>query len=373
MKKIILTFLVVFTTLSFAQSSSKERQNETKSRQWNNDFINFLVNHDNPDLSMIGLSELLITPYPSNDNTEAFDTNQFMQTFEDLIIHEKLQPKSLLIAVDLCTNQKIKQQCPLKQLFTKLIDSEPKNLSVYIPIFNQAVLEKDNIKMKQLLHTMSETHYDNSYFTNSEQLLQTIDTYINSSPNLEDVINNDIIQMKKMSSRFDKTIKYMQDNPEVYQIYMKKLYFKLKQPIPPYQAIIETCKNQQEYYKPCLEIANTMIESSNTLISKFVGYRIQEEVYSIIENQEQADLSKQRSKQFKKEYECIVEIYREKNCFQGIESDIGYFDLSEKIEREQGEYAAYKALAEIKYKRLLELGLDDVRNPKECFITTPNL
>ncbi len=372
MKRIFLTFLVIFTTLSFAQSSSKEKQNEIKSQQWNNDFINFLINHDNPDLSMLGLSELLVTAYPSNDGTEAFDTKQFMQSFEDLISHEKLQPKSLLIAADLCTNPKIKQQCPLKKLFTKLINSEPKNLSVYIPIFNQAVFEEDNKKIIQLLHTMSETQYDNSYFTNSEQLLKAFDFYIINSPNLDSVIDNEITQLKKISSRFDETINYMQDNPEAYQIYMKKLNFKLKYPIPPYRAIIDTCKSQQEYYKPCLEIANTMIESNNTLISTFVGYRIQEEVYSMIKNQEQAELSKQRSKQFKNEYECIVEIYREKSYFQGIESDIDYFDLSEKIEREQGEYAAYKALAEIKYKRLLELGLDDVKDPKECFATKPN-
>ena len=359
MKTQILTLLLFLSFNLFAQSSI-ENQFEVVLDKWSDEFNNYLINHSDDDLVMIGLHKKYLESSYNKD--KELDLIDFNHRFLDVLNFGNLGSKSLMLTESICLSDILKGACDREKIFTKLRQSEPNNLIVYLPALYDANQNNDMKKVKELIKQMSKTTYSFSYFANSQKLDKTIGEYIKLNPFDENINVNALFSINDLKLLSEGMRGKIKENPENVLNVLTKYGYKLVYYIPSYAPITRLCLSEKELSEYCLSISNTLIEHSDTIISILIGYSIKSEAYKLLNKPLLAAAAELEKKKFKSEFTCISKPYNMDSTF-----DLDIYTLQSKIEREKGEYQALKYVAEINYQKSLERGDEQAIDPNTCY------
>jgi len=364
MKNIILIGLMIFSINLFAELTEEENSRK-EAQAWSKGLNNYLINHDDADISMVGLHNQAMTFINLDENKSELD--DLIQSLNDLVSQEKLHTQSLMMAANICDIEQLEDSCPIDKINAKLIQSEPKNLMAYLPALDSAILEKDQKEINRLINLMSKTSLSKAYISNRFKLDDSIDKFAKDHPIDGESFLLEIKQLNQQTTFSDELRKNIEERPYLYQQYMHKVNFKLLNPIPKYQLITNTCKSDQTYYLSCLKISDVMINHGHTIIDLVLGHHIQAEMYQLLDSHPQAEDAEKAKQKYKNEYKCVMKAFHSGEYSMDVSFNLEFYDKSSKLEHEKGEYEAYKTIAEMNYQRLLEKGDKQAIDPNTCF------
>lgn len=366
MKHMILTLLLIFSTYVLAdkQAMTVAEQSQQSFKKWEHELNEYLIDHTNADISVTGLYHKyrMLSIEPNEDNQVAI--NKIVNVLDDIVSTETLQPQSLILAYNICARDALEYLCDVKLIIKKLIQKAPQNMMVYIYDLKQAVIENDQPKIKSIIDAMAKSTSSRSYFYISKDLEEVIENYAVTHP----FVNNDFVQeIMAVNGVSEQMINNMLNNPEKYQLFTVKMAYKLSLPTPAFNSLVGVCSEVSDMYKPCLKIAETMINNGDTIIGMMIGYSIKSEVYKFNEMHPQAKEAKIDLESFRKEYHCISSaMYASQHSMDNL-FDTEFLVTGTKKERLEGEYANIIKMAELNYQQQLELGYEKAIDPETCF------
>lgn len=142
----------------------------------------FLINHEDINIRIIGLSESISSSNYSKNELKQIDLNVIADIIYDMVANEKLNTLSLMIASDLCTHQIIKVSRDSALINQKLILSDPHNIVVYINSLSRAFINNDLAEIDSLVHRMEKSQYAKNYSVTSEKFDSVIKQYVKDNP-----------------------------------------------------------------------------------------------------------------------------------------------------------------------------------------------
>jgi|GEM_PF-4779563 len=368
---LILLFLTTFTLVekSIAQinQSHQEKQAIAFDKKWTNELNDFLINHDDMNIRMIGLRESISTLNYSKKDLESIDMNAIAETINDMVANEKLNTQSLMIATEICNYQKFEKLCDNALINKNLILSDPDNLVVYINSLTQAFIDEDRDEINKLVNRMRGTFYANAHNVTSEKFDFIIKQYVIDNPFYKEKIDFEIefLNNTKIFSQ-EKTEKLRQD-PTEYLLISRLISYQLTLPITHFKTIFDTCKNSDEFTQTCIDIAKILIKHDHAYMPKMVGLQMLITIYTKLKQiilVERFTLEKENNK---RQQECFRKIMNISEHSADRVYEMAHYDLYHQTLRELGEFEGYKKLAELNYQKQAALGYEGNMDLDSCY------
>ena len=390
MKNLILVIALIFTNLVSAEedkSNEKEvaktlvkmfevinnmpdkEEIEELSKQWNSDFVEHLLDHESADINLYGLQELSLKYYgfKKQQIINPNDLSDFANDLRNLVDSNELSAQSLFIASGICSGENIIDYCDSTPINNKLIQSEPKNVLVYIPSLKKALENNKTDEVNQLLNQMAHSEFANNYSSIPELLEDTIDEYTRNHPYHEKMINSELTAIESLKKISPEKIQEIREDFFYYQSYMNKIHFKLIYPMITMRSLMDVCKSDMNLAKTCLKISDILISKNKSIISPMVGYTVKIDTLKLIGEENLASETEIIKAKLKKQYECLMRIKSSNNNQIDLYLNPEDFKKLSTIERNQGELALFKTMAETSYQQQLDLGNENAINPQTCF------
>ncbi len=360
MKKLAFIYLLVFSFFTYADKPEENYQAQIEAEQWETNLNHYLINHRNPNISMVGIHHALIM---YDENKIETDFSGIKQAFHDLVANFDLSTQSLFLAESICRDSYYLKACKFETLHTKLMQSEPYNLVVYLPFLDLAFSQKNKSEITKTMALMSNSTFSNFYNTNSILLDDAIDGFNDENLMLSSLSFSKLGITKGLFT--EEKLKDMEENADLYHRFMQKVNFKLSNPIPSFRPLIDTCKDTIEHGENCLKIADVMIKNGHSLVVNIVGYHIKWLVLQELGSMSQALRAEENKINFKREYKCIMDAF---NAGSSMDNNFSleFYSIGTKLEREVDEYTAFKKMAEMNYQHLLKKGDESAIDPQTC-------
>ena len=374
MKNLILTAIVLISYLFLGQAIAKdktitkEQQSILDERKWIDEFNEYLISHTDVDLNIMGYNKELQMRVSGTDEISDFHKIEISQILNDIVEHDKLTSQSLMLVSYMCTFELLDEKCQTNKIHNKLIQSSPKNLSVYLYAFNRAVKEGNHEQIAGLIDLMSETEYSHLYFSLSRKFEITLNEFAKIRPFPENSLVDELNVLKR-NSKFSKPMyQNMLNNPDKYALFNYLMAYKYSLPIPAYRSLTVTCKETAELSKPCKKIAEILINNSHTLIGTLIGHAIKVEVLTAGANQQKIDAAILAQEKIRTEYDCLSKsMYSSEYSMDNL-FDVEIIQVGLEYERNKGEYASIKKRAELIYQKQLEQGNEEAFDPELCYV-----
>jgi len=357
MKLVFLTLFVLIVSHVQAEPTETQKQLIVLRQQWNNDLNSYLINHQDPNIAMFGLYRAALR------NKQVVD---IAETLNQLLENETLSTQGLLLAADICGRDDMVDLCDVQTTSKKLIQSEPLNLAVYLVGLNLAVEQMDDKKSKKLLKKMTQSQNNNIYFYSPEKLESIVENYIILNAIDDKLKQSELNQLKQIKTISDSESEQFQNNYQQYNITSTLMSFKFIQPFPNFRNLLDACKKDKNEESNCLKIADVMIGKGKSFITKTIGHSIKEEIYQANDNQLKYEQILMKKENLKHQMECISKISAGRSFFDTFFNLDNYKSFS-KVERNQGEQAAFTQLAESSYQKQLDINPEKATDPQSCF------
>ena len=390
MKNLILVITLIFTNLVSAEEDKSNEKEVAKtlvkmfevinimpdkeeidelSKQWNSDFVEHLQNHESADINLYGLQELSLKYYGFKKQKiiNPNDLTDFANDLRNLVDSNELSTQSLFIASGICSGENIIDYCDSTPINKKLIQSEPNNVLVYFPSLKKALENNKTDEVNQLLNQMAHSEFANNYSSIPELLEDTIDEYTRNHPYHEKMINSELTAIESLKKISPEKIQEIREDFFYYQSYMYKIHFKLIYPMITMRSLMDVCKSDMNLAKTCLKISDILISKNKSIISPMVGYTVKIDTLKLIGEENLASETEIIKAKLKKQYECLMRIKSSNNNQIDLYLNPEDFKKLSTIERNQGELALFKTMAETSYQQQLDLGNENAINPQTCF------
>ena len=355
MKFVFLTLVVLFSSHTFATQTETEKQLLELRQQWDNDFNNYLINHEDANIAMFGL-------YRAAQHNKQF--GDIAETLNQLLETNSLSAQSYFLAFNLCNRTEMLGFCDIESIDKNFRKSEPSNLAVYLTGLNLAIKQSDNKKVKSLLKQMVNTNHTDTYNYLPEKLEEVIEKYIDLNPIDEQLKQFELIQLKQLYkfSSYEKS--QLENNFHQYQKISTLLNFKLSLPISNFRGFINECRAKKGFKKHCLKIAEILIKGKS-YIAVGVGNAIKVEVYESNGTQQQHEQAVTDKELFKKQMGCVSKKSGTLSFFDTL-FNIEMYKSFSRLERTQGELAAFVELSKIANQKQLDISPESATNPESC-------
>ena len=390
MKNLILVITLIFTNLVSAEEDKSNEKEVAKtlvkmfevinimpdkeeidelSKQWNSDFVEHLQNHESADINLYGLQELSLKYYGFKKQKiiNPNDLTDFANDLRNLVDSNELSTQSLFIASGICSGENIIDYCDSTPINKKLIQSEPNNVLVYFPSLKKAFENNKTDEVNQLLNQMAHSEFANNYSSIPELLEDTIDEYTRNHPYHEKMINSELTAIESLKKISPEKIQEIREDFFYYQSYMYKIHFKLIYPMITMRSLMDVCKSDMNLAKTCLKISDILISKNKSIISPMVGYTVKIDTLKLLGEEILASETESIKEKLKKQYECLMRIKSSNNNQIDLYLNPEDFKKLSTIERNQGELALFKTMAETSYQQQLDLGNENAINPQTCF------
>lgn len=133
------------------------------------------------------------------------------------------------------------------------------------------------------------------------------------------------------------------------------------------RSLMDVCKSDMNLAKTCLKISDILISKNKSIISPMVGYTVKIDTLKLIGEENLASETEIIKAKLKKQYECLMRIKSSNNNQIDLYLNPEDFKKLSTIERNQGELALFKTMAETSYQQQLDLGNENAINPQTCF------
>ncbi len=238
--------------------------------------LHFLSSTDPYDVSL-GLAAILsgtlndLSKQPDNQQLKD-NLNNHIKILNGIIQQDKLSAATLELLLNWCFKKEIATQCHQDALLDKQLQLTPDNLNVYLKPLALAIARKDQALIDKIIALMSETKYNHSTQYITESFSDKIDEYVKNNPIPESAITafkDDKALLDGVAddikANLDQRIKdYFPASIKMSYVYL----FNNADGKPLY----DMCKNRADLFKKCVNITQILINDSNTIQFKGLGY-----------------------------------------------------------------------------------------------------
>lgn len=359
----------------FGEKSIERKISEKKLTAWSTKLDEFLLASDDDFAHAMTLAKLVsgldtakfqAKLHNKEDEVDVLNDLSY-QPFGDLlnqmIAQSKISTEAFDILNKICFEERISDFCHANVLLEKRMQQDTTNLHAYIRPFGVAAKANNEKSMLQLIQLMATSQHSQSPLGITDNMSALIDEFIANNPIPQSATDNMIEDYKKLSGispamkiRLDKLM------PAYMPTYIKTGYRYLND-LPPYRALLGYCQTHIVAVSYCRDIAQIMIQKSNSMIDKGMGHSLLIATYELERNQAGIDAAKKLNDQFRQSYECIRDLSSGRYFIDD------YFNpkFQEITENAIDEFEMIIQHAELRYQNLKSQGDASAINPNTCF------
>ncbi len=374
-KKLTVTLLIAFFSLSWAQSASATSERLTAEQlaaaendysMWFNQLNEHLLNSNDAYEKAMGLAAIINgTIGESKNSTSDIDTDGLLNNqaiiLNEIINQNELSESTLDVLTTWCFRPVIKTNCDHDTLLSRQIEHFSDNLNVLLIPLSIAVENQDQALIKQILTRMSEAkRSDHSHFI-TQAFNQTIDDYIAENP-----IPDTYIQAFKDDKALLSGLS-IEKQPQIDSLINAyfptsiKMSYVFLNDTPNFGTLYKVCQSTNAVYAQCLKVTQTLINNSNSMVAKGVGYAT---LMAMHESRGKTDLLKsvqQKQQAYKAKVQCLAKATRAGGFVDNfLDPEYQKINLQpiDELKRQQ-------QLADYAYKKYREK-IPGLIDPKDC-------
>ena len=208
MKKILSLVIFLITNLTFAYENKSSSEYQAFMKDYESGLTDFLLQHESPDVNIEAINKKLTSlGIAPEEEKSLLDYQELGEMIDDIVENNQLSTRSLMIAAKICGfNQEMFNYCNFKAINKKLIQSEPKNLAVYLISLSKSFDNSDEEKIIEIIKKMSKSEYTDTHFISSQELEKAIEQYIKNNPIPTKFIDEDIKQITNLTTAVSKDV-----------------------------------------------------------------------------------------------------------------------------------------------------------------------
>ena len=362
-----ITFM--FLVLLYFQPLQAEELYEAKypaMTAWDMGFKTHLLNHEDPELQVYGLSMLspgLQTSDPSDPLVE-----QINKQVEQLS-QQGLSPQAFVLLESVCQNQLLASRCDRVALMERQMAEYPDDMFSYFSPLSAAMNQGIEGEAIDLVRQMASTHHYTLTMHYGQVLEDELQAYVKVNPfseaMLEEGLDDQMTWFYKEEELSEQQLSEIRKQMPEDMVLMRQISFDMAMPIHPFKGLLDACKQYPELESECLVISEKLIQHSGEYIARMIGLNIAENIYEArgdITRHEQALNNKAA---LHAEIKCLGQLVNVKNVF-GEHAN----DMSERVRiaREKGDRAGMIHHANLLHQRAIQQGDYNVEslNPELC-------
>ncbi len=184
------------------------------------------------------------------------------------IVNEKASSDALILVLNMCLDYEFMNQCDMKPLSQRLLNSEPENLNVYVPKLMMAKKHGDQELMEAVLQNMSQTSYSRLIAPMPVKLPEMTEEYMSLYP---------VPNVYKKQFFFNHL--KLQQKHRVFNVMMNSIHSSAliqSSPTQFYRTLRDLCVDDPLNSESCLAITDVLINQSDTVLAIHMGYMIKE-------------------------------------------------------------------------------------------------
>lgn len=262
--------------------------------------INLLENED-INVRMMALKHLDFSFYDelktANDDS-VVDAKFIMSMLNLAVESDSATTATLLSAQSICESTLLKGQCEVEMFNEKLFNFEPDNLIIYFSDLNSAVENSDAELVDSILKQMSQARYSSSLNPITDEIINAVDAFIDKNP------INESIDLSAMRNLFPE--KNSLDVAALYPQNILQMIHVSNYNLPALRPLMVACEAFQSNIDNCQQIANTLINHSDTRIMAMIGYGLDEKIQEVFGDKKSLEKSKAAYQAFSDYQSCLL-------------------------------------------------------------------
>jgi len=246
---------------------------EADFNRWFNQLNEHLLDANDNYQKVMGLTAIINgTISENNQGIDATDTNKLLSNLSllmnKIIQQDDLSDSTMELLVSWCFKPQIKSFCDLNSLLDKQLKQSPNNLNVYLVPLNIALEQQDQPLVNQIIALMALAK--NSYHSHfiSPEFNHIIDQYIAQNPIPETYVAAFKDDKALLSGLPHKLHDQIDSLIAAYFPTAIKMSYVYLNTTPEFKPLYEVCQSTKDLLPQCLQITQTLINHSNTLIAR---------------------------------------------------------------------------------------------------------
>jgi hypothetical protein len=366
--------LLHFISSSFAQQdveaniarpAIEKPSHEIEYAHWFNQLNQYLLTSDDNYQKAMGIASTLNATLnmPENNNQEAIELlPPQVNVLNELIAKTDLSSETLDLLVNWCFKLQIKSLCDQKTLLDKHLQQQPENLNVYFQPIQIAIEQNDPNLIKQTLKLMAQSKHSHLTYYIVPEFSQVLDNYIDKNP-LPSSYVQAMINKQEFLNELD-----VSDNKEQQRLtkeFLKtaiKMSYAMLYSLPQVQSLYEFCKTRQEFLEECVTITQILINHSDSLNARGLGYAMLMGIHETRGQQKFFDIVAAKQEKYRLTLHCLSKATQSSHPVKEI------FDPKfQAIQLKAiNEFDKIHELATYVYKKYKDENPDQT-NPESCF------
>lgn len=279
-----------------------------------------------------------------------------------LIAQKDLSPAALNIMSGLCFDTKLKDFCHANVLIEKRMQIDSNNLQTYLRPFAIASEANNQQSMAKMITLMANSQFSHTVLFITPEMNLLLDRFMANNPVPQSFINTMIKDYQQLSGLSPTAKAQLSEFMPGYMPHYVKYSFGFLNEFPPYRPLLNCCQSNRIKVNQCRDIAQIMIQQSNSMIDKALGHSLLIATYEVQGDAEGVAAAKQLNDQFKTTYECLQELAKAEYFMDA------YFDSDYHAIQQQAndEFRRLIDMANYRYKKLTAQGNEKATNPTTC-------
>lgn len=361
--------------VAFGEKNAEQKAAAAAYAKWTAELQEHLVSSGDPFALAITLASRLSSVKTAKFMAQVQENDALSQQLNDLsyqpiadalnvmITQNVLTAESADILTAICFDDALKDYCHANVLLEKRMQLDQDNLQAYLRPFEIAKQAGNKLTLNKLLTLMTNSKHSKTVLSITPEVNAMIDEFINDNPVPQSYIDSLVADYEKLSGVSPSTkTKLAELMPDFMPTYVKASTRYLND-VPPYRTLQNYCKAYYVAAEQCREIAQIMIQKSNSMIDKGMGHAILIASYEAENNEAAAKAANALNDQFKTGYQCIQKLVNVKYPI-----DNSFDPEFQRIAMEAtDEFEILIQQAEYLYRKRTAIGDESAVNPDSCF------
>jgi hypothetical protein len=282
---------------------------------WHLKLHEHLLASDNDNHKALGILAMINGTLPAwREDPEAEPaSSQFKAQIillNELIDANEMSPQTLQIILGWCFREAIKPYCDQQMILSNLLHIDPQNLLSYLRPLELAHQDLNDDLLQNTLRLMGAAQFSHQRYYLTTDFIQTVDAYLAANPVPDSAIKAFMTDQSLMSG-LDPTLA---DNAEQlirgylhHAVKMSYLYLYSHDDLA---LVFKLCKLNRAFSQSCLNISQLLINQSDTIAARGIGYALLMAVNQVNGRAELVDMVADKQQQYKTAVSCLQQASR---------------------------------------------------------------
>jgi len=278
-----------------------------------------------------------------------------------IIKQEKLSNLTLSLLADVCFSPLIEDKCFKDILLNKQLTQDSTNLIVYLKPLQLALKENNDELVSNLITVMSKSQLSYEPIGIAPDLDEAINDFVTSHPIPSSFIEAFKDDKALLSDLTEDISKNLDQNIATYLSTSVKLSYSYLHNKPDFSPLMHVCKTNEELVGECVVISQIMINHSNSIMVKGIGFSLLMAIHEVNEQEQYLKTTAKNHDTYKATIECLYQSAHPKNHINNF-LDPEYQKINLKM---MDEFEKLKQLAQYNYNKYHKTDSTFV-NPETC-------